>query len=63
MEQALDLIGTAEASHILHVNVSTITRWAADGTLAVALKRPSKNGALLFHRHEVQRLASERNAA
>lgn len=63
MPNTLDLIGTAEASRILNVNVSTITRWANDGMLAVAVKRPSKNGAMLFDRADVERLARERDAA
>lgn len=66
MEQArdpLDLIGTAEASRILNVNVSTVTRWAADGTLHLALKRPAKNGAMLFDRRDVEELAAARSAA
>ena len=58
-----DLIGTAEASRILNVNVSTVTRWAADGILAIALKRPAKNGAMLFDRRDVEALAAERSAA
>ena len=63
MQQIPDLIGTAEASRILNVNVSTITRWAADGVLPVIVKRPSKNGAMLFDRKDVNQLAAERSAA
>lgn len=51
-----DLVGSREACRDLDVDKSTLTRWAADGTIAVAHRLPGKNGALLFDRAEIARL-------
>jgi predicted site-specific integrase-resolvase len=51
-----DLIGTAEATRILSVDKTTITRWVASGKLVPAMKLPKVNGAYLFHRSQVEAL-------
>jgi excisionase family DNA binding protein len=51
-----DLIGTAEATRILSVDKTTITRWVAAGRLTPALKLPRRNGAYLFKRSDVEAL-------
>ena len=53
-----DLIGSAEACRILGVHVSTLTRWVATGEVKAAHKLPSKNGAYLFARAEIERKAA-----
>jgi hypothetical protein len=58
-----DLVGTREAALILDRNPVTITRWAADGILPVALKLPGRNGALVFHRTDVEALRDQLAAA
>lgn len=64
MPPPTDLIGSAESCRILgDVNRTTLTRWVAEGRLAAATKLPGANGAFLFHRAEVERLARERSAA
>lgn len=54
-----DLIGTTEAAQIIDVDKATLTRWVASGRIAAATKLPKKNGAYLFTRDEVERVASE----
>ena len=54
-----DLIGSTEASRILGVNISTVTRWAGDGTLPAQGKLPAKNGAYLFLRAVVEAKRNE----
>jgi hypothetical protein len=51
-----DLIGTADATRILSVDKTTITRWVASGKLVPALKLPRRNGAYLFKRADVEAL-------
>ena len=58
-----DLIGTAEAARLLGIAPVTVTRWVADGTLMLAHKLPTKNGAMLFDRAHVEALAAERSPA
>lgn len=58
----LDLIGSSEAAAMAGVHVATIARWAADGTLPVAARLAGKTNPLLFHRADVERVASERRA-
>lgn len=55
-----DLIGSAEACRILRVNNSTLTRWVAAESVKAAHKLPGKNGAYLFERADIERLAVER---
>jgi len=58
-----DLIGSKEACRVLgDVNRSTLIRWVRDGLLTPATKLDGTNGAYLFHRADVERLARERAA-
>lgn len=55
-----DLIGSKEACRLLgDINRSTLTRWVADGRLTPATKLPGGNGAFLFDRSAVEKLATE----
>lgn len=54
-----DLIGSTEAARTINVDKTTLTRWVADGRIATAHKLPGRNGAYLFHRGEVDRVAKE----
>ncbi len=60
MRNTPDLIGTTEACRILRVNASTLTRWVALGEIQEAHKLPGKNGARLFDRRDVERIARDR---
>ena len=63
MPKTPDLVGSAEACRILELLArSTLTRWAEDGTLTPIGKLPGKNGAFLFNRADVERLAVQRKA-
>ncbi|MDR3033903.1 MAG: hypothetical protein LBV78_12495 [Kitasatospora sp.] len=53
-----DLIVTAEAAAIAHVDVATINRWAKSGRLAVAAKLPGRTGANLYRRADVEQIAA-----
>ena len=55
----LDLVGTVEAAEVIDVERSTLSRWVAFGRITPALKLPGKNGAVLFERSEVERVAAE----
>lgn len=59
METNDDLLATAEAAKRLGRSVPTVNRWAAEGRLTIAHKLPGPNGAHLFDRLEVERLAAE----
>jgi len=63
MANTEDLIGTAAACRLLDVDKSTLTRWAIDGTITVALKLPSRNGALLFHLADIEAIREARDKA
>lgn len=51
------LLGAREASVILGRNKVTVIRWAADGTLPCLGQLGGSNGALVFHRAAVDKLA------
>jgi excisionase family DNA binding protein len=55
-----ELITTAEAAVVLGTSVATVTRLAADGALATAVKAPGQRGARMFRRADVERLAAKR---
>lgn len=55
-----DLIGTTEAATILKCDKATVTRLAGNGTLTAVLKRPGRNGAWLFDRAAVEKVAADR---
>lgn len=54
------LVGAADACRILNVHNSTLGRWIKEGRLTPAHKLPGKNGAYVFHRADVHKLAAER---
>ena len=56
-------IPTAEVARLLGVNVKTVTRWAADGTLPSAYKLPGLRGPYLFDPAEVARFKASRRTA
>lgn len=57
-------IGSREACQILqNIDRATLSRWVKDGKLPLAGKLPGKNGAMLFNRDDVERLAHELAAA
>ncbi len=58
---ALEL-STQEAADILGVGRRTIHRWAQDGTLPVARKKPGELGAYVFLPRDVEALAAKRRA-
>lgn len=53
-----DLLGTVEAADLIGVERSTLSRWMATGRIAAAMKLPGRNGAVLFERSEVDRVAA-----
>lgn len=54
-----ELIGTAEACRILDCHPSTVSRRVANSELAAAHKLPGDNGAYVFSRAEVEKLAAK----
>lgn len=63
MASGSDLIGSTESCRILLIDKATLTRWVADEKITAAHKLPGKNGAYLFNRADVERLAAERAEA
>lgn len=59
MTSSDDLIPSVEATEILGVGRSTLTRWVQSGRLPEAVKIPGTTGARLFRRSDVERLAEE----
>jgi hypothetical protein len=58
------LVGSDEASAILGIHRATLLRWAADpaNPLIPIHRLPGPNGAMLFSRAQVRRIASQRAA-
>jgi excisionase family DNA binding protein len=56
------LIGSEQACALLGVHRATLLRWAASGRVTPVHKMPGTNGAFLFSRAEITRLARERLA-
>jgi len=54
-----DLIGSLEAADILGVNRNTFNRWCVRGKVPIYLTAPSKVGARLFKRADIETLASQ----
>lgn len=52
-----DLVGSAEASRILECHQVTVARLVSSKKLTPAHKLPGKNGAYLFNRADVEKLA------
>lgn len=52
------IIGSKEACTILDIDRATLSRWVAAGKITPAAKLPAKNGAFMFHRADIENLAS-----
>lgn len=59
----VELIGAGQAAHLLGISRNTLTRRIEDGTIPTLGKLPGKNGALVFRRSDVERLAAEQTRA
>lgn len=59
MAETQEFLSTAEVARILGVSVATVNRRAADGILPVAHKLPTRVGANLFRRKDIDRVAAE----
>jgi predicted site-specific integrase-resolvase len=57
-----DLIGSLEAADILGINRNTFNRWCVRGKVPIYLTAPSKVGARLFRRTDIEALV-KRDAA
>lgn len=57
-----DLIGSLEAADILGVSRNRFNRWCARGEVPIHFTAPSKVGARLFRRADIQTLAEKRAA-
>jgi predicted site-specific integrase-resolvase len=61
---APDLIGSKEACQLLgDINRSTLIRWVRAGALKPVGKLDGTNGAYMFARADVEKLARDRSAA
>lgn len=60
MESDLDLITSSQAGVLLGRSARTVHRLVTDGQLSYAKQLTGPNGAYLFHRAEVERLAAKR---
>ncbi|MDP9222276.1 MAG: helix-turn-helix domain-containing protein [Actinomycetota bacterium] len=63
MPSTRDYIGSAEACTILGVHGSTLGRWVKAGRITPVTQLPGANGAMLFARADVLRLAAEYSEA
>lgn len=57
-----DVIGSSEATQILNVDKSTLSRWVASGLISPLKQFPGRTGAMVFRRADVEKLAAERAA-
>ncbi|AXN50994.1 helix-turn-helix domain-containing protein [Mycobacterium marinum] len=58
-----NFIGSAEVARLLEINQVTVARWVTSGELKPVHKLPGKNGAYLFSRADIEKLATERAEA
>lgn len=58
-----DLIGSSDACALLGVSRPTLTRGVLSGDFKAAAKLPGPNGAYLFDRKYIERLAAKREAS
>lgn len=56
------LVGGAEASELLNIDRSTISRWVKAGKLTPALKGSGLRGELFFHREDIDALTTRISA-
>lgn len=52
------LIGSAEASELLHIDRSTVSRWVKSGKLTPAVKGSGIRGEVFFRREDVEAIAN-----
>jgi predicted site-specific integrase-resolvase len=52
------LIGSAEASELLHIDRSTVSRWVKAGKLVPAVKGSGIRGEIFFRRDDIEALAN-----
>lgn len=57
------LIGSTESSRILDVDKATLSRWVSSGVITPVHKLPGRNGAYVFSRRDVEKLAAQRTQA
>lgn len=62
MYKPSDFMGSTEAARRLGVDKSTLTRQVERGQVEAWGKLPGSNGALIFQKSYIDRLAAERNA-
>jgi predicted site-specific integrase-resolvase len=62
MSTESDLIGSTEAFKLLGIDRSTLLRWREAGLLTEVHRLEGPNGAYLFRRADVEKLAAERAA-
>lgn len=55
-----DLVNSAQAAQILHIDRSAFTRWVQMGRVPVHYRAPGKTGAYLFRRKDIEALAGKR---
>lgn len=54
-----DFVGSNQACRLLgDINRSTLTRWVQLGRITPAHQNPGRNGAMLFHRDDIEALAA-----
>jgi predicted site-specific integrase-resolvase len=58
VETQSDLIGSTESCRILKIHPATLGRWVKTGKITPAHKLPTKNGAYLFRRADIEALAA-----
>lgn len=55
------LLTSAQTAESLGIDRGTLSRWVANGQIAVALRLPGKTGTILFDPLEVERVKHERS--
>ena len=53
-------VGSAETCQLLEIHPATLLRWIKADKIMPVHKLPGDNGAYLFHRADVEKLAAER---
>lgn len=59
MHNADELIGSAQATELLNIDRSTLTRWTKAGRLKTAHELPGRTGARLYRRADVDQLVAD----
>lgn len=61
MQQVRELLTSSQAGHILNLSARTIQRMADAGEIPLVQKLPGRNGARLFSRVDIERIAAARS--